>query len=203
MNTVQRLTEILNSPRLRANSKNFVESMLEQAKKKDLSEKQLEYVNKFWAECFPPQEVVEEEQAWIDAFTDEMRENVHIMGQYYEKHYPTSRLAKNYNDANWLPTKEVYEKSVASDWGKRVITNYKSEFRFKIGEMCVLRDTARNRSSYKYNMGNPLLILDCVKNPTREFTNYYVVVDTTRMEEQMHISLPESSVNIIKHKKGQ
>lgn len=202
MNTVDKLNEILNSPRLRANSKNFVESMLEQAKKKDLSAKQLEYVDKFWDECFPPLDVLAEEQAWIDSFTDEMREKVHIMGQYYEKHYPTSRLAKNYNVMGWIPSKEIYEKSIDSDWGKRVVKNYKTDFRFNVGEMCILRDTARNRTSHRNNMGNPLLVLECIKNATREFSNFYVVVDCTKMDEQIHISLPESAVNVIKQKKG-
>lgn len=201
MNTVDKLKEILNSSRLRPNSKNFVESMLEQARKRDLSNKQLEYVDKFWSECFPPQTVLAEEQAWNDSFTDEMREKVLIMGQYYEKHYPTSRLAKNYNTMGWTPSKEIYEKNVDSDWGKRVINNYKTDFRFKVGEMCALRDTARNRSSFRDNIGNPLLILECVKNVSREFSNFYVVVDCTKMEEQIHISLSESVVNVIKQKK--
>lgn len=202
MTTIERLNEIISSPRLRASSKSFVESMLEQAKKRELSAKQLEYVDKFWAECFPAEDVLAEEQAWIDNFTDEMRESVAIMGQYYEKHYPTSRLAKNYKEEGWIPSKEIYDKSVGSDWAKRVISNYKTEFRFEIGEMCVLRDTQRNRSQYKNQMGNPLLVLECIKNASREFTNHYIVIDSTAMEHQQQFTLPESAVNVIKTKKG-
>ena len=64
MNTVDRLSEIVNSPRLRQNSKSFVESLLTQAKGKELSAKQMEYVDKFWAECFPPEEIVLAEKEW-------------------------------------------------------------------------------------------------------------------------------------------
>ncbi len=202
MTNVERLEKIVSSPRLRASSKSFVESMLEQAKRKDLSEKQTTYVDKFWAECFPAEDVLAEEQAWVNSFTDEMREDLQIMGQYYEKHYPTSRLAKGYKEAGWVPSKEIFEKSVASDWAKRVIGNHKAPFRFSVGEMCVLRDTQRNRSQFKSQMGNPLLVLECVKNASREFTNHYVVIDTTAMEHQQTFSLPESAVNVIKTKKG-
>jgi hypothetical protein len=202
MTNVERLEKIISSPRLRPSSKSFAESMLEQAKKKELSEKQLTYVDKFWAECFPSDDVVAEEKAWAESFTDEMKKNVQIMGEYYEKHYPTSRLAKNYKEEGWVPTKEIYEKSVASDWAKRVIGNYNTQFRFSVGEMCILRDTAKNRSTHRDNMDNPLLVLECVKNAGREFTNWYVVIDTTMMDQQKQFSIPEASVNVIKTKKG-
>ena len=198
MTTIERLEKIISSPRLRQNSKSFVESMLTQAKKKDLSAKQMEYVDKFWGECFPADEVVLAEQEWANSFTDEMRSHVAIMGEYYEKHYPTSRLAKNHKEQGWVPTKEIYEKSVNSDWAKRVINNHMSPFRFQVGEMCVLRDTQRNRSQYKDMMGSPLLVLECIKNVNREFSNFYLVIDSTKMEEQRQISIPESAVNVIK-----
>lgn len=201
MNTIQKLDAILNSPRLRVNSKSFVESMLEQAKKKDLSAKQLEYVDKFWAECFPAQEILDEENEWANSFSDEMRKNVQIMGEYYERHYPTSRLAKNYKEAGWVPSREIYNKSVDSDWGKRVIRNYNTDFRFKVGDLCVLRDTARNRSYYKDTVGNPMLVLECIKNSSKEFVNHYILIDTTKMEEQKQFTLAESAINVLKTKK--
>lgn len=202
MNTVERLEKIIASPRLRPSSKAFVESLQAQASKKDLSAKQLEYVEKFWIECFPPAEIEQAEREWIESFTDEMRADVHIMGEYYEKHYPSSRMAKHYKEPNWLPTKEIFEKSVASDWGKRVLNNHKAAFRFKVGDMCALRDTARNRSQYREQMGNPLLVLECIKNVNREFTNHYIVIDSTKMEDQRQFPLPESAVNVIKEKKN-
>lgn len=202
MNTVERLEKIVESPRLRSSSKSFVESMLEQAKKRDLSEKQVSYIDKFWEECFPPEEILAEEKAWIDTFTDEMRENVRIMGEYYEKHYPTSRLAKNYKTEGWLPNKEVFEKSVDSQWAQRVLGNYKQVHRFQVGDMCVLRDTSKNRSQYTGLVGSPLLILECIKNVNREFSNHYVVIEVAKMDEQRQYTLSEASVNAIKSKKG-
>ena len=198
MTTIERLEKIIASPRLRQNSKSFVESMLQQANKKDLSAKQMEYVDKFWAECFPADDVLAGEQAWINSFNDEMREDVRIMGEYYEKHYPSSRLAKNHKEQGWVPTKEIFDKSVNSDWAKRVLKNYKEPFRFQVGEMCILRDTQRNRSQYKDDMGNPLLVLECIKNVNREFSNHYLVIDSTRMDEQKQFAVAEAAVNVIK-----
>lgn len=202
MNTIEKLEKIVESPRLRANSKNFAESLLEQAKKRDLSEKQIVYVDKFWEECFPAEEILAEEKAWADSFTDKMREDVRIMGQYYEKHYPTSRIAKNYQQEGWIPSKEIYEKSVVSQWGQRVLNNYRETYRFNVGDFCILRDTSKNRSQYMNMIGSPLLVLECVKNANREFLNHYIVIDPTKMEEQKQYSFPESAVNVIKIKKG-
>lgn len=203
MNTIDKLEKILVSPRLRAASKSFVESMLEQAKKRDLSEKQVSYVEKFWDECFPPIEIVKAEEDWRDSFTPEMRKNVQIMGEYYEYHYPNSRLAKNYKDPNWVPDKISYEKSCESQWAKTTIKNYKTPFRFSVGDLVVLRDTQKNRSGFaKEYRENPILILEQMKPVSTNFVNYYKVICTSLMEEQKIVEIKEADLNVIKNKKG-
>lgn len=202
MNTVERLEKILVSPRLRANSKTFVESLMEQAKKRDLSAKQLEYVEKFWVECFPPTEIVEAEEEWKNSFTPEMREAIEIMGQYYEYHYPNSRMAKNYKDPNWIPDKAVYEKSCDSQWAKTTIKNFKQEFRFSVGDTIQFRDTARNRSHFhKDIIDSPLLVLEQTKEVKNNFLNYYKVIPLTHMDEQRSYDVKEDALNVIKVKK--
>lgn len=202
MNTVERLEKILVSPRLRANSKTFVESLMEQAKKRDLSAKQLEYVEKFWVECFPPAEIVEAEEEWKNSFTPEMREAIKIMGQYYEYHYPNSRMAKNYKDPNWIPDKAVYEKSCDSQWAKTTIKNFKQEFRFAVGDTIQFRDTSRNRSHFhKDIIDSPLLVLEQTKEVKNNFLNYYKVIPLTHMDEQRSYDVKEDALNVIKVKK--
>lgn len=202
MNTVERLEKILVSPRLRANSRGFVESMIEQAKKRDLSAKQLEYVEKFWVECFPPAEIVEAEEEWKNSFTPEMREAIEIMGKYYEYHYPNSRMAKNYKDPNWIPDKAVYEKSCDSQWAKTTIKNFKQEFRFAVGDTIQFRDTSRNRSHFhKDIIDSPLLVLEQTKEVKNNFLNYYKVIPLTHMDEQRSYDVKEDALNVIKVKK--
>ena len=202
MNTVQKIEAILNSPRLRAVSRGFVESMLEQSKKKDLSAKQLEYVEKFWVECFPPAEIVEAEEEWKNSFTPEMREAISIMGEYYEYHYPNSRMAKNYKDPNWIPEKAIYEKSCDSQWAKTTVRNYKEAFRFNVGDTIQFRDTQRNRSYFKTIIDSPLLVLEQTKNVKSNFINYYTVIPLTHMDEQKTYEVKEDALNVIKTKKA-
>jgi hypothetical protein len=204
MNTIDKLEKILVSPRLRAASKSFVESMLEQAKKRDLSEKQVSYVEKFWDECFPPIEIVKAEEDWRDSFTPEMRKNVQIMGEYYEYHYPNSRLAKNYKDPNWVPDKASYEKSCESQWAKTTIKNYQSVCRFAVGDTIAFRDTQRNRSQYSKDIiDSPLLVLEQLKEVKNGFVNFYKVIPLTHMDEQRTYEVKEDCLNVIKNKKGQ
>ena len=202
MNTIDRLEKILVSPRLRAASKAFVESMLVQAKSKDLSAKQLEYVEKFWVECFPPTEIVEAEEEWKKSFTPEMREAIEIMGQYYEYHYPNSRMSKNYKDPNWIPDKAIYEKSCDSQWAKTTIKNYKEKFRFNVGDTIQFRDTSRNRSYFKTIIDSPLLVLEQTKSVKNNFINYYTVIPLTHMDEQKTYEVKEDALNVIKTKKA-
>lgn len=202
MNMIDKLEKILVSPRLRANSKSFVESMLEQAKKRDLSEKQISYVDKFWAECFPPQEVLDEENSWASSYTNEMRENINIIAQYYEYHYPNSKIAKSYKDANWIPDKQLYEKSVNSQYAKITIENYKKKFRFDIGETIVMRDTQYNRSRYPNMTKDNYLVLEQLKEAKNNFALEYKVVSLEKMEEQKILQLKEANLNIVKNKKA-
>lgn len=201
MNTVERLSEIVNSPRLRQNSKSFVESLLAQAKGKELSAKQMEYVDKFWAECFPPEEIVLAEKEWRDSFDDEKREKLRIVGEYYERHYPNSRIAKNHKDPNWIPDREIFEKSIASAWASTLVTNYKKDYRFNAGDTCVLRDTQLNRSHYRNMVGEHLLILDCKKDVEHNFKNSYNVIEISKMEDQKTFWVSEDKVNVYKEKK--
>lgn len=202
MNTIDKLEKILVSPRLRMNSKSFVESLLQQAKAKDLSSKQLEYVEKFWVECFPPAEIIEAEDEWKNSFTPEMREAINIMGLYYEYHYPNSRMAKYYKDPNWIPDKAVYEKSCESQWAKTTIKNYNQQFRFAVGDTIQFRDTAQNRSNYNLFMDSPVLVLEQVKNVKNNFVNYYKIIPMSHMEEQKTYDVKEDALNIIKTKKA-
>ncbi len=204
LNTIDKLEKILVSPRLRESSKSFVESLLAQAKNRDLSEKQITYVDKFWDECYPPQEMVDAEESWNNSFTPEMKENLKITGMYYEYHYPNSRIAKFYKDPNWIPSKDIYEKSCESQWAKTTIKNYKTPFRFSVGDLVVLRDTQKNRSSFaKEYRENPILILEQMKPVSTNFVNYYKVICTSLMEEQKIVEIKEADLNVIKNKKGQ
>lgn len=201
MNTVQRLTEILNSPRLRSNSKSFVESLLTQAKSRDLSAKQMEYVDKFWAECFPPQDVLVAEQEWQDSYTAEMRENVTIVGKYYETNYPNSKLAKNYKTEDWIPDREFYEKTITTAWASTLVKNHKAPYRFSVGDTCVLRDTQANRSYFRDMVGDHLLVLDQQKDPKANFKSSYRVIQMSKMDDQKDFWILEDKVNVYKEKK--
>ena len=195
-----KLNEILQSPRLKASSRSFVESILEQGKKKELSEKQISYVDKFYEECFPPEEILAIERDWETNFTDEMRDNVRIMGEYYRCHYSDSNFGKLSKDPSWIPSKETYEKSADSNWARRIIGNSKSEPKFKIGESCVLRDTAKNRSKYPKMTGSPMLILEIDQGVKREFNIYYKVIEMVKIDEQKSFEIRQDCVNVLKHK---
>ena len=202
MTTIEKLEKILVSPRLREANKPFVESLLAQASKRDLSEKQIVYVDKFWGECYPPQEVVDAEQEWLSSFTDEMREAVSIMAGYYAYHYPNSRMAKNGKDPNWIPSKEVYEKSCESQWAKTTIKNFKQSFRFNVGDTIVFRNTQHNRSRYNKDIvESPLLVLDQLKDVKNNYVSYYKVIPLTHMEQQITYDIKEDHLNVIKNKK--
>lgn len=202
MTNTERLEKIINSPRLRNNSKSFVESLFEQSKKRELSEKQIEYVNKFWEECFPPQEILDAEAEWSATFSPEMKENMTIIGQYYEHHYPSSKIAKNYKDPNWIPDKGLYDKSISSQYAKVTISNYKKTFRFNVGDTIVFRDTQINRSRYPREwLGSPLLVLSQDKNAKDNFVNQYTVISMLHMEEQRTLQVKEDHLNVLKNKK--
>jgi hypothetical protein len=203
MTTVERLNEILNSTRLRANSKTFVSSLFEQAKSRELSPKQMEYVDKFWEECFPAQDILDAEKEWLDFVTPEMRENLNIIGQYYEYHYANSKIAKNYKNADWFPDKALYEKNVESQWAKTTIKNYKAPARFSVGDTILFRDTQHNRSQYPRDwMDQPLLVLEVNKRVKENFITSYSVISLGHMEDQRTLEVKESNLNVYKRKKG-
>lgn len=201
MNIIDKLTKIVESPRLRPSSKNFVESLLGQSIKSPLSPKQKEYVEKFWEECFPAQEVLDKEQAWKDSFTEEMKENVRIMGKYYEVNYPNSRMARGYKVDGWVPSAEIYEKSVLTDWAKSCIANYKKDYKFSVGEMVVFRDTSINRSEHRHQMGSSLLVLEQEKSAAHSFKSYYKVIEFHKMEDQRTLLVSEDVINFDKKAK--
>lgn len=201
MNTVERLTKIVNSSRLRSNSKSFVESLLAQANGRELSAKQMEYVEKFWEECFPPQDILDAEQEWRNSFTDEMRENVAIVGKYYESNYPNSRLAKNYMNNEWVPDREFYEKTISTAWALTLVKNHKLPYRFAIGDTCVLRDTQANRSYFRDMVGDHLLVLDQQKDHKANFKSSYRVIQMSKMDDQRDFWILEDKINVYKEKK--
>jgi len=201
MNTIDMLTKIVESPRLRPSGKKFAESLLAQSIRFPLSSKQEEYVEKFWEECFPAQEVLDKEQAWKDSFTEEMKENVRIMGKYYETNYSNSRMAKGYKVDGWFPSEEIYEKSVLTDWAQSCIANYKKDYKFSVGEMVVFRDTALNRSEHKHQMGSSLLVLEQEKSAAHSFKSYYKVIEFHKMEDQRTILVSEDTINFDKKSK--
>ena len=137
------------------------------------------------------------------SFTDEMREAVSIMAEYYAYHYPNSRMAKNGKDPSWIPTQEIYEKSCGSQWAKTTIKNFKESFRFNIGDTIVFRNTQYNRSKYhKDIIDSPLLVLDQLKDVKNNFVIYYKVIPLTHMEEQITYEVKGDALNVIKNKKG-
>lgn len=203
MKVNEKLKLIISSPRLREKSKLFVESLLAQAEKRDLSEKQLSYVEKFWNECFPSQETLDEEKEWVSSFTDEMRENSLIIARYYSTHYPSSRLSKMVDDPSYIPTKEIYEKSVNTAWARRIIKNFKSQYSFSAGDFCTLRDTQVNRSGkFRSLIGSPLLVLGAEKVGEQEFSKRYMLIDPARMEEQVSFTVSERNLMTYKNKNG-
>jgi hypothetical protein len=201
MNAYDKLSKIIESPRLRSSSKEFVASLHAQSQHNKLSDKQLEYVERFWNECFPPQEILDEEQAWRDSYTEEMRENCRIMGKYYMENYPASRMARGLKLENWIPDRELYKKSVETDWAQNCIANYKKDYKFAIGETVVFRDTVRNRSEYRHLMGSPLLVLDQIKNPSYNFKSYYSVIEVHKMEDHRSFNVSEDALNFERKKK--
>jgi len=201
MNTIDMLTKIVESPRLRPSSKKFAESLLAQSIRFPLSSKQEEYVEKFWEECFPAQEVLDKEQAWEASFTEEMKENVRIMCEYYKVNYPASRMARGLKVDGWLPSKELYEKSVTTAWAQSCISNYKKNYKFHVGETVVLRDTVMNRSEHKYKMGSTLLVLEQQKSATHSFKSYYVVIEFHKMEDHRTFQVSEDTINFDKKSK--
>jgi hypothetical protein len=203
MKTNEKLKLIISSPRLQEKSKLFVESLLSQSEKKDLSEKQLSFVEKFWNQCFPPQDLLDEEKEWTSSFTEEMRENSLVIARYHSIHYRSSRLSKMVDDPSYIPTKEIYENSVNSAWAKRVIKNFKSDYIFNVGDFCTLRDTQLNRCTvHRDYIGIPLLVLDADKSAQKEFSNQYKLIDPNRMEEQDIFVMPEKNLIAHKVKKG-
>jgi hypothetical protein len=203
MTNTERLEKILNSTRLRENSKPFISSMLEQAKKCDLSEKQVGYINKFWADCFPPQEILDSENEWVSSFTPEMKQNITIIGEYYSHHYSNSKIAKNYKDPNWIPDKQLYKKAVGTQYAKITINNYNKPFRFNVGDTVVLRDTQINRSLYNNldMMKDNFLVLEQRKEAKNNFVLVYKVISIEKMDEQKTFLVKESDLNVLKNKK--
>ena len=187
---------------LRVVSKPFAESLLAQAKQRNHSEKQLVYVDKFYDECFPPQEVLDKEAAWKNEFTDEMRKNIQIIGEYYSFHYPNSKLAKNYKNPEWIPDKELYEKVCNSQYAATTIRNYNKPFRFEVGDTIAFRDTQVNRSRYYRDWLNcPLLVLEQLKEAKNNFVPEYKVISVVHMEDQKTVLVKEDHLNVIKNKK--
>lgn len=196
MDIKTKLENILASPRLRENSKSFVSSLLEQSQKRELSENQLSYVEKFYVECFPDPSTIQAENDWISSFTDEMRENTSIIGEYYSAFYPSSRIAKNYKIPGWIPSRELYEKSVNSAYAQKTISNYKSVPKFNVGDVVRLRNTQRNRSMYNhsFSLEEALLVLNINKTAKNNFSPRYELVVISKMQEQRIYELSEDSL---------
>jgi len=200
MNETRKLEMILNSQRLKESNRSFVSSLFEQSKKKPLSDKQLAYVDKFWDECFPSENIIKEEKEWADNFSEEMKENTRIMKLYYKYHYSNSLLASRVDNENWIPPKGLYQKTIESAWATRIIGNYNSVPKFKVGDFCVLRDTQSNRSLLKNLMDIQLLVLDFSKDVKNEFNIEYTIIDPSKMEDQKMFSIRENKLNYVKNK---
>lgn len=194
MTTTVRLEKILSSSRLDPHSVKFVSSLYEQSKKSELSERQMEYVEKFWITCFPEESVLKKEQEWKDSFNDEMKQKVDIMYKYYKYHYSNSRFVSSYeNSKNWIPSKEMYEKTVESSWASSLIKNYLSNCVFNPGDTVKLRENVHNRT-HKYYYHCPdnsipmfsrlVLILNSEKDIEHNFQTMYECIFVDMMEDQ-------------------
>ena len=201
MTTVEKLELILKSSRLKPSSKDFVQSLIPQGRIHNLSDKQLTYVDKFWDECFPSQEILDEEKQWETNFLDIMKENTRIMGEYYRCHYPSSHFGKAALNPDYIPTAQIYLKNVGSQWAKKIIDNYNSEPTFKISDICGFRDTAKNRSFHKEDVRSNLLILDVKKDVKKDYQVFYTVVNVEKMEEQVQFEVRQDCLKAFKNKK--
>lgn len=202
---IDKLEKILVSPRLNAGSRDFIQSLLNQAKtRNNLSDKQKEFVEKYWNICFPPQEILEKENEWKNNFTDQMKEETKIMAEYYQCMYPASKFAKySKADPNFIPDQELYQRAVSQDWCKKIIEKFRKKPDFDIGEMVIFRQTQKNK--YKYGKtvveNASLLILSQEKAAKNGFQQFYSVVDAENMQDQKTMMINENDLKLSREKK--
>jgi len=201
LTNIEKLEKILINPRLRVSSRSFVESIKAQAEKKELSEKQVVWVDKFWAECFPPQEVLEQEKLWESSMDDERKRNVNIMGRYYAAHYNSSILAKNYTNPEWVCPQNIYEKSVESAWAQKIISNFNEQPEHSCGDLVYARDTTQNRSKNWFEKETAYLVLNVSSLPEKDFVLHYELINPNLMEDQKTFEIRSSALLPKKSKK--
>lgn len=131
---------------------------------------------------------------WRQSFTNEMREKLKIVCEYYAETGYFSNIVREFEKdrANYIPTPEQYEKITENAYAKRLIESQTSAPEFGLGDLIYLRANARSSSicpvsrgsSISNLSGKPLFVVNNAVNRKGEIHRYCQVFPITNPEQQ-------------------
>lgn len=123
-------------------------------KKGCLTERQYQLLQKFAAEH--SQEKQEEHAVWRNNFTQEMRDKLNIVCEYYSKTgYFQSIVSQWQSDKeNYIPTKQQYEKISGNTYAKKLLESHTLPTVFNNGDLVCIRANI-TKSSIRYLSKRP------------------------------------------------
>jgi hypothetical protein len=136
---------------------------------------------------------------WRQSFTNEMREKLKIVCEYYAETGYFSNVVREFEKdrANYVPTPEQYEKITENAYAKRLIESQTSAPEFGLGDLIYLRANARSSSIYPAShnsyvntsalAGKPLFVVNNAVNRKGEIHRYCQVFPITNPEQQVLI----------------
>lgn len=175
----EKLDKLSANKQLTPYDSNLIASFSEFHKTKGyLSDRQYALLNKVYEANSPERGQLL--QDFRDNFTKEMRENLRICCEYYEKTGYFSNVVSQWKkDPDFIPTPEQYEKICNNTYAKKVLENHTRPTQFSNGDLVQTR-AGYSLSAVKYVSKGSVTAGQCVGSTV------YFVVDNKVVGNELH-----------------
>ena len=100
-------------------------------------------------------EAVEKSTNWNKSMTDEMREDLRIMANFYKQNASNFHKLADLilQDENFIVTEDIYKKMVLNKYAQKVLVSTKAEPKFKVGESVEVsfhKNTSKGTKAYNH-----------------------------------------------------
>ena len=151
---LERINNLLDSPRLNANNWeiNFLGSIKDQAKKRDLTPPQIKYLERI--EEKNTKEVHKEMDRWLDEWDSERQEIARVVSLYYRNEgFYFSSLTNKILDQSYVPTASEYAKLCENKYASKIREAHFKEEKFPVNSVVQVRKVCSANKHYREENG--------------------------------------------------
>lgn len=141
-------------------------------------------------------EKLQQINSWRESFTNEMREKLKIVCEYYTETGYFSNIVREWekDKENYVPTPDQYQKITENAYAKKLIESRVAPAEFNLGDLVSLRTNANSNKIHSKTYvsassisGMPLFVVDNNVILSGEIHRYYRVFPTANPQQQMVI----------------